>query len=109
MKLRYHRAVSVQSSIDRNIQLDERYSWAKSPGQLHRFQAAVSALEKAIDSERFSRFWVTNTVDDVKKEFGSGLTTSLTAFTGAAVTDAIEVLEEEQSRFNKMHISNHQV
>jgi len=106
LKKRYHKAVSVQTSIDWNIKHDEKYCWANNPSQASRFKSAVDSLEEAIDADRCCRFFLTNEEEDVKKEWSEGLTSNLHKFAGVALSSAIEGLEKEQIRFNKMHLMN---
>ena len=106
LKNRYHKAVAVQTSIVWNIKNDEKYAWADNPNQTARWKEALAGLDVAIDADKCCRFFLTNADDDVKWEWGDHLTANLHKFAGLALTSAIETLEKQQVRFNKMHLMN---
>lgn len=112
IKMRVNSASAIQATIDWNVKNDEAYAWANNPAQHKRFTTARTALDEIIDSDRFHRFFLSNSIELVKSSYGGdqgALLQRLERFAGQTLKTAIENLEREQDRFNSMHASNLEV
>ena len=102
---RYLATTAVQARIDRAIQDDSAYAWAKNPVQRQKFAETASTPEAALNSNYFHRFFVTNDMANVRAKFAKECEPNLVRFHDD-LKDAVCALEKQQARFNKMHLAN---
>lgn len=105
LKERYLKAVAVQSTIERQVASDPSFEWAKNATQQQRFDLVKSGVETAIQVDNFNQYWLVNDLASAKKKFGINELDMLCGkFVG--VKQAVDALETEQARFQKMHRAN---
>ena len=104
LKARYLRAVAIQATIDKNIEEDSKYEWAKNDIQRLKFKQTMEPLQAKINGETFNKFLLTNEISSARQHFGESSSVLLDKF--LLIDEELTCLEQAQRRFNKMHLAN---
>lgn len=104
LKEKYLRTVAVQSTIERQVAEDPAFEWARNDTQKQRFFVVKDSMDKSLSADTFNSWWLVNDIASAKKKFGLELYICLQKF--VAIRPALENLELEQARFQKMHRAN---
>lgn len=105
LKQRYLTAVAIQEGIERSVANDEAYSWAKTMVISSQFSEAKDKVTTALAREVFFGFFVVNDMANVKAKYGPDLVRCMQRFT-ECLTEPVNHMMRQQTRFNKMHLAH---
>ena len=101
---RYFKVTGMQSTIDRNIYGDDKYSWANSPVQKEKPRLASQELGDQLHTERFNKLCLVTEMAKLRSTFGDDAEHHPRKF--VLIEPSLTALEKAQQRFNKMDATN---
>jgi hypothetical protein len=104
LKMKFLAVTAMHTNIQRNVENDSKYEWARNSTQKSRFEAVMTKLNEKIDEHKFNGVWVASDIASAKAEFGEDLSVHFAKF--VECKSAVDELEKSHGRFQKMHFAS---
>ena len=104
LKMRFLAVTAMHTNIQRNIENDDKYEWARNALQKSRFESVMTKLNDKIGEQKFNGVWVESDSASAKAEFGEDLSVHFAKFVECKA--AVDELEKSHGRFQKMHLAS---
>lgn len=104
LKFRFVAATAMHTNIQRNIENDDTYEWARNATQKSRFELVMTKLNEKIGEHKFNGVWVASDIASARAEFGDDLSVHFAKF--VECKNAVDELEKSHGRFQKMHLAS---
>ena len=97
LKFRFLAATAMHTNIQRNIENDDKYEWARNSTQKSRFELVMTKLNEKIGEHKFNGVWVASDIASARAEFGDDLSVHFAKF--VVCKNAVDELEKSHGRF----------
>ena len=80
LKMRFLAVTAMHTNIQRNIENDDKYEWARNALQKSRLESVMTKLNDKIGEQKFNGVWVASDIASAKAEFGEDLSVHFAKF-----------------------------